>query len=49
MKPREIFWVVGVVATMWAAGCATTETTATAPPVSMRTTADAIIHVSGLS
>ena len=49
MKPRELSLMAAVMAATFTAGCTTPEKTATAPPVSMRTTADAIIHVSGLS
>ena len=49
MKPKELFLMAAVVAATLAAGCATTGTTATVPPVAMQTTADAIIHVNGLS
>ncbi|MCH7993047.1 MAG: hypothetical protein IIB57_01235 [Planctomycetes bacterium] len=49
MKLRQLSFVAAIAATTFPVGCATTGTTATAPPVSMRGTADAIIHIRGLS
>ncbi len=49
MKPRELSLMAAFVAVTFAAGCATTEKTATAPPDSMNKTADAVIYVNGLA
>ena len=49
MKLQESSLVAAVAAACLAVGCASTATTATAPPAAMRGTADAIIHIRGLS
>ncbi len=49
MKTRELSLLASLVAASFAAGCATTEKTASAPPDSMNKTADAVIYVSGLA
>lgn len=49
MKLQQLFFVATIAAATFTIGCATTGTIATAPPVSMRGTADAVIHINGLS
>ena len=49
MKLPQLSFVAAIASATFTIGCATTGTTATAPPVSMRGTADAVIHISGLS
>ncbi len=49
MKLQQLSLMAGFAAATFTIGCATTATSTTAPPASMRGTADAVIHISGLS
>ena len=49
MKLQQLSFVAAVAATTFTVGCATTGTTATAPPAMMCGAADAVIHIRGLS
>ena len=41
--------IVAIATATLAVGCATTGKTASAPPITMRPIADAVIHINGLS
>ena len=49
MKLQHLSFVAAIATVSFSIGCATSGRTATAPTVAMFETADAIIHISGLS
>ena len=49
MKLPQLSFVAAIATATFTIGCATTGTTATAPPATMGGAADAVIHIRGLS